>query len=293
MDFRSLGQSGIRVPEISLGCMSLPLRDHKASQNIIAASLDYGITLFDTADLYDYGENEALLGKLISDKRHRLLIASKVGNKWNEDKSGWTWEPRKDYILKAVEDSLSRLRTDHIDIYQLHGGTIEDPYEEVIDAFELLITQGKIRAYGISSIRPNTIKRFVGSSNIQSVMLQYSLLDRRPEEFVLDFLKDNKIGILARGVISKGLQLGKKVGSFLNHSETDIKNFQSAFLELGKPLARSIKYVLDQDAISSVVVGASSEEQVHELIEAYNSMNNLDTKDLGEIISPNYYTDHR
>ncbi len=96
--------------------------------------------------------------------------------------------------------SLKRLNTDRIDVYQLHGGTIEDPIEETISAFEQLVQQGKIRYYGISSIRPNVIREYVLRSNIVSVMMQYSLLDRRPEEECLPLLAQKDIGVLARAV---------------------------------------------------------------------------------------------
>src|SRR6202034_3432729 len=98
--------------------------------------------------------------------------------------------------------------TDYIDLYQLHGGTIDDPIDETIEAFELLQQQGKIRYYGISSIRPNVISEYVQRSNIISVMMQYSLLDRRPEESCLQLLQQNNIGVLARGSVAGGLLAG-------------------------------------------------------------------------------------
>jgi aryl-alcohol dehydrogenase-like predicted oxidoreductase len=88
----------------------------------------------------------------------KVIIATKVGNQWRADGSGWDWNPNKDYIISAVEQSLKRLQTDYIDLYQLHGGTMEDPIDETIEAFEQLQKQGKIRYYGISSIRPTVIE---------------------------------------------------------------------------------------------------------------------------------------
>ena len=92
---------------------------------------------------------------------------------------------QKNIFSSAVDQSLKRLQTDYIDLYQLHGGTIEDPIDEMIEAFETLKAAGKIRYYGISSIRPNVIREYVKRSSIVSVMMQYSLLDRRPEEEML------------------------------------------------------------------------------------------------------------
>ena len=141
------------------------------------------------ADLYDKGENEKLIGAALKEKRKDVIIATKVGNQWRADGSGWDWNPRKEYILSCVEGSLQRLNIDYIDLYQLHGGTIQDPIDETIEAFELLVQQGKIRYYGISSIRPNVIREYVKRSNIVSVMMQYSLLDRRSEETCLPLLQ--------------------------------------------------------------------------------------------------------
>src|SRR4029079_841005 len=125
-------------------------------------------------------------------------------NQWKNDGDGWTWNPRKEYILTAIDQSLKRLHTNYIDLYQLHGGTIDDPIDETIEAFELLKKQGKILHYGISSIRPNVIREYVKRSAIVSVMMQYSLADRRPEEAILDLLKQNNISVLARGVLAQG-----------------------------------------------------------------------------------------
>src|SRR5699024_9731546 len=94
---------------------------------------------------------------------------------------------------------------DYIDIYQLHGGTIDDPIDETIEAFEELVKEGYIRYYGISSIRTNVIKEYIQKSNIINVMMQYSLLDRRPEEEVLDLLNANQISVVTRGSLAKGM----------------------------------------------------------------------------------------
>ena len=178
--------------------------DHRENTILLRAALDEGINYFDTADLYQNGENEVTVGKAFMGNRKEIIIATKVGNQLRPDGSGWDWNPRKKYILDAVEKSLKRLQTDYIDLYQLHGGTIEDPIDETIEAFELLKEKGVIRHYGISSIRPNVIREWATRSNMVSVMMQYSLLDRRPEETCLKYLGDQEIGVVVRGSISKG-----------------------------------------------------------------------------------------
>ncbi|MBW7462026.1 aldo/keto reductase, partial [Paenibacillus sepulcri] len=128
-----------------------------------------------------------------------VIVATKVGNRREPGKEGWSWDPSKAYIQAAVKESLRRLGTDYIDLYQLHGGTIGDPIGETIEAFEELKRDGLIRHYGISSIRPNVIREYVRRSGIVSVMNQYSMLDRRAEEEVLPLLAEHEIGLIARG----------------------------------------------------------------------------------------------
>ena len=156
------------------------------------------------------------------------MIATKVGNQWKPDGSGWVWNPRKEYILSAVNSSLQRLQTDYIDLYQLHGGTMEDNLDETIEAFSILQQQGKIRFYGISSIRPNVIRSYIHRSAICSVMMQYNLLDRRPEESCLDMLADKNIGVLARGSLAGGLLVNKPAKNYLDYNEAQVKKAADA-----------------------------------------------------------------
>src|SRR5690606_30568486 len=144
MNYNYIGGSDLNVSAVGFGCMSLSPADPDEAEKMIKSAVAAGINYFDTADLYNRGENEILIGKLLKSVRNKVIIATKVGNEWKADGSGWDWNPRKHYILRAVEDSLRRLQTDYIDLYQLHGGTIDDPEEETIAAFEQLVKEGKI-----------------------------------------------------------------------------------------------------------------------------------------------------
>src|SRR5690606_28856678 len=158
MDKKQLGKSDLYVSPLSLGCMSLGA-DEKEASNIVNSALDLGINYLDTADLYDKGLNEEIVGKAIKERRNDIILATKVGNHLREDGS-WFWDPSKAYIKEQAKESLRRLQTDYIDLYQLHGGTIDDPIDETIEAFEELKQEGIIRYYGISSIRPNVIREY-------------------------------------------------------------------------------------------------------------------------------------
>ena len=171
MNYRTLKRANLEVSEIGFGCMSLGY-DHAENAKLLYAAKDAGISYFDTADIYQGGFNEESVGKALKSYRKDIILATKVGNQLRPDGKGWDWNPSKNYILKAIEKSLQRLRTDYIDLYQLHGGMIEDNWEEVIEAFEILKGQGKILHYGISSIRPNVIRRYAEQTSIVSNMMQ-------------------------------------------------------------------------------------------------------------------------
>ena len=212
-----------------------------------------------------------MVGKALKENRHELVIATKVGNQWRDDGSGWDWNPSKDYILKAVEASLKRLQTDYIDLYQLHGGTIKDPIDETIEAFEILKKQGKILHYGISSIRPNVIREYIIRSGITSVMMQYSLLDRRPEEECISLIAQNNIGILSRGALAQGLLSGKTAREYLHHTKEKLSEVallvNSLSGEVRSPAQSAIRFVLQQPGISSAVIGIRTRDQLDEVIQ--------------------------
>jgi aryl-alcohol dehydrogenase-like predicted oxidoreductase len=274
MLYRQLGKSSLRISEIGFGCMSLTEND-AASEHIIHRAIDYGINLFDTADIYANGRSEVCLGKAVSHKRTEVIIATKVGNQVRKDGKGMDWNPRKDYIISSVEQSLKRLNTDYIDLYQLHGGTREDPIEETIEAFETLQQQGKIRFYGISSIHPNVIREYVRRSSIISVMMQYSLLDRRPEETCFELLEKNNIGVLARGSVAKGLLLDKPAEVYLNYSAAETSKAATAVdllsNEKRNPAQTALRFVLNQKSIAAAVVGIRTLKQLDEAARAVDT----------------------
>jgi len=298
MKYRKLGRSGLSVSEIGFGCMSIH-EDSPVNSELILKAFDRGINFFDTADLYDHGLNETIVGKTIRPIRDQIILATKVGNQWKEDKSGWTWNPRKAYILESVENSLRRLQTDYIDLYQLHGGTIDDPTDETIEAFESLVQSGKIRYYGISSIRPNVIRRFVERSNIVSVMMQYGLLDRRPEEECIPLLERSGIGILARGVLARGLLVNKPPAGFLNYSREQVQKAANAVASVTRMPANAaqtaVAFALHSTTISSAVVGISNESQLGEVIDTqgFEFLTARDLEILRNSVQANYYEQHR
>lgn len=295
MKYHKLGNSDLKVSEIGFGCMSLDLdkgQDHIS--DLLKKAYSVGINFYDTADLYDKGLNEEMVGTALQSFRDEVVIATKVGNEWRPDESGWDWNPSKEHILTGINESLRRLQTDYIDLYMLHGGTIDDPIDDAVEAFEQLKKQGKIRAYGISSIRPNTIREWVKRSNMDVVMMQYSLLDRRPEEEVLDLLAEHNISVITRGTLAKGMLIDKPAKEYLGYSKEEVKNVQQALHKTGNPISASVDYVLSHPAVASAVLGIRTEEQLSSIVN--NMQNGTGKKTLLKlkiILTPNTYQDHR
>ncbi|QNK63511.1 aldo/keto reductase [Pedobacter sp. PAMC26386] len=298
MQYSKLGKSDLEVSRIGFGCMSL---SGNASENelIIEKALDLGINYFDTADLYEHGENEIKIGKLLKSKRDQVIIATKVGNQHRKDGNGWDWNPAKEYILSAAEESLKRLQTDYIDLYQLHGGTIDDPMDETIEAFEILKQQGKIRHYGISSIRPNVIREYVQRSGIVSVMMQYSLLDRRPEEECLELLKKNDIGLLGRGSIAQGLLADKPAVPYLNWSAVEVGHAAEIVRSIthrhNSSAQTAVRFVLQNQAINSAVMGIRTLAQLEDiaLVADFPPLSIQEMELLLRVSPAQYYTVHK
>ncbi|WP_343701998.1 aldo/keto reductase [Chitinophaga sp.] len=296
MNYQVLGRSDLKISEVSFGCMSLGMNDAE-NEKLLHHAIARGINYFDTADLYDKGFNESSVGKALRGKRKDVIIATKAGNQWRADGSGWDWNPRKDYILSCVEGSLKRLGTDYIDLYQLHGGTIDDPIDETISAFEELKAQGKIRYYGISSIRPNVIREYARRSNIVSVMMQYSLLDRRPEVSCLPLLQHHGISVLARGSVAKGLLINKPAEPYLSYSEAEVQQAKDAVEALSGPqrsLAQTaLKYVLMHPVVASAVVGIRTMEQLEEATANAPRLNEAEYEQLTASIPIKDYDQHK
>ncbi len=302
MKKRTLGSTLLQISELGLGCMSLGSDENEAIQTIHAA-IDAGINYIDTADLYDFGRNEEIVGKALKDRRDQVVLATKVGNRWNQSKDTWSWDPSKKHIQEGVKESLLRLNTDYIDLYQLHGGTIEDHYEETIEAFDELVKEGTIRYYGISSIRPNVFQRFSKHSSIQSVMMQYNVLERRPEEFFSQLAKQS-ISVIVRGAVAKGLLTNNwqnkiKSSGYMSYSEHELIetiNQLTQLLDQDQTLhSLALHYLLQNNAVSSLAVGARDQKQLSENISAYysNPLSNQQVTFIKEHTHAETYTDHR
>lgn len=297
-----LGKSDIYISELTLGCMSLNV-NQSDSAKIINLALDRGINHLDTADLYQFGKNEKMIGEIIKERRQDIILTTKVGNHFNSNTKSWFWDPSKEYIYQAVDASLQRLQTDYIDLYLLHGGTIDDPIDETIEAFEQLKSSGKIRAYGISSIRPNVIHEYLKRSSIDAIMMQYNMLDQRPAE-LLDLLYTNRVSILARGPFAKGMLSNQALDyitekgkdGYLNYTRDELLLTVQNLRNLNVPLTKlSLQFVLHHPAVSSAVFGVSTLDQLNDNLK-YAHITPLEAeflKTIKQLTKPVFYTSHR
>jgi aryl-alcohol dehydrogenase-like predicted oxidoreductase len=208
------------------------------------------------------------------------------------------------FKLSKIGESLRRLKTDYIDLYQLHGGTIDDPVDETVRAFERLLQKGAIRAWGISSIRPNVVRRYAamaerGTARLSSEMVQYSVLDRRPEEQILETARRAGISVLVRGAVASGLLAGKPPAEYLGLAASEVEAAQDALRAISgsdKEMAQTaIRFVLSHPAVTAVAAGASGVAQVEANVAAADAppLSDADQRALREAVRQLGYTSHR
>lgn len=280
-----------KISSLGFGCMSLT-GEQDLTNSLIHKAIDHGITFFDTADMYNGGKNEQWLGKALKGKREQIVLATKVGHVWDEH--SYEWAPSYERVIGGCEDSLRRLQTDHIDLYQLHGGTLEDPIDDLIEAMEELKSAGKIREWGVSSIRPNVIREYLNRANPFSFMMQYSLLDRRPEESCKALLDQHDTALLARGPIAKGLLAGKPARPYLDHSEEEVQKIQQLLEEASDPLTLALHFLKYDPIVTSAVVGVRTPQQLDDILKASDTAVSEDRiREVAALIPAHKYTKHR
>jgi aryl-alcohol dehydrogenase-like predicted oxidoreductase len=184
--------------------------DDEESIRTIDAALDQGITLIDTAPVYGFGRSEKVVGEALARRggRDRILIATKAGLQWTEDEKVFR-NASAERIQEEVEASLKRLRTDYIDIYQVHWPDPVAPIEETAEAMDRLLRSGKVRAIGVSNYSPDQMEAFRSKSTLHTCQPPYNLFERGIEEDVLPYCQQRGITTLAYGALCRGLLSGK------------------------------------------------------------------------------------
>jgi aryl-alcohol dehydrogenase-like predicted oxidoreductase len=214
MEKRNLGQSGLQVSAIGLGCMGLssgygPAVDKQTGISLIRAAVERGVTFFDTAEVYGPFKNEELVGEALSPVRDRVVIATKFGFDLDPDTGQHTRLNSRPQHIKAVADaSLKRLRTDRIDLLYQHRVDPDVPIEEVAGAVKELIGEGKVRHFGLSEAGVRTIRRAHAVQPVTALQSEYSLWWREPEDEVLPTLEELGIGLVPFSPLGRGFLTG-------------------------------------------------------------------------------------
>nr|WP_321984532.1 aldo/keto reductase [uncultured Lichenicoccus sp.] len=292
MELRNLGRSGLRVSAVGLGCNNLGGRiDLAASRRVVEAALDAGITLFDVADIYGrdahYGASEEALGEILGSRRNDIVLATKFGMKMND--AGTLAGASRRYVMQAVEASLRRLRTDRIDLYQLHVPDPLTPIEETLRALDDLIRSGKVRYIGCSNlaawqvVQAEHVAREIGSNRFVSCQDEFSLVADGPRHSLLPALEAYGLGLLPYFPLASGLLTGKyrrdaappadsRFGRFArlgnpyltNRNFDRLEQLEAVARELGHGLIElAFGWLLAQRPVASVIAGATRPEQVH------------------------------
>jgi aryl-alcohol dehydrogenase-like predicted oxidoreductase len=294
MKHRTLGASGLKVSLVGLGCNNFGLRiDAEASRVVIHKALDLGITLFDTADVYGHrGGSETMLGQFLGARRKDIVLASKFGNAMDE--AGTLKGASRRYIMSAVEASLARLKTDWIDVYQLHHPDPATPLEETLRALDDLIRQGKIRYIGVSTITAWQLvdmqwtARHHGLNRLVSCETEYNLLARGAERDLVPAMRAHGIGMLPYYPLASGFLTGKyKRGAplpqgarlanakryadmYINDASFDVLEGLEAFCkQRGRSMLElAFSWLVARPAVASVIAGATRPEQLEANVKA-------------------------
>jgi aryl-alcohol dehydrogenase-like predicted oxidoreductase len=308
MEYRSLGNSGLKVSALGLGANTFGWTiDEQSSIAVINYALEQGINYIDTADIYDRGHSEEFVGKAIKNKRHEIVLASKFSRSMGEGpnfRGGSRY-----YILKAVEASLKRLQTDHLDLYQMHEPDPNTPIEETLRALDDLIKAGKVRYIGTSNFAAWQLCDAIWksrSNNLHSFITEqprYNILDRKIEEDLVPFCNAYNIGIIPWGPLAGGFLTGKYKNGQKPASgwrlATPIKIYGNMltgenFAKLAKLETMAsgsghtvgelaIAWLLAKPYVSTVIAGAREIEQVSANLKAVSWK--LTAKEVGEVDS--------
>lgn len=300
MNYRQLGRTGLAVGEIGFGAWGIggeaygPTED-RVSVAALRRAFDLGVNFFDTADTYGDGRSERLIADALGDRRDEILIATKVGNDFYGERLRKNFEPK--YIRFALEKSLERLRTDRVDVYQLHNPSTEVMARgEAFDAMRALQREGKIRFWGVSVREPEEIDAAL-AARPDVIQTTYNLLWQRPVDAREEAIRATGVGLIARSPLEYGLLSGKYApGHRFGPGDSRAKRWSPEALDAKLALAQefrflvrppietlaeaALRFVLAHPLVSVVIPGIKTPEQVDALARASGRGYPLSVKDV-------------
>ncbi|WP_234573557.1 aldo/keto reductase [Rhodohalobacter sp. 614A] len=231
METRKLGESGLEVSKVGLGCMGMsygygPASDKREMINLIRTAFDRGVTFFDTAEAYGPHKNEKLVGEALSPIRDQVVIATKFGIYHNNGKQVLNSKPEQ--IRKSAEGSLKRLGVERIDLYYQHRVDPDVPIEDVAGTVKDLIKEGKVNHFGMSEAGVQTIRKAHAVQPVTAVQSEYSMWWRKPEEELLPTLEELGIGFVPFSPLGKGFLTGE-IDERTEFSKNDFRNIVPRF----------------------------------------------------------------
>lgn len=225
MESRRIGDSGLISSCLGLGCMGMSAfygpTDDTVNLRVLAHAVDNGVTMFDTADMYGDGANEKLIGTFLAGRSEKLIVATKVGFRTDADK-GKIVDNTPKHIRAACEHSLRRLKRESIDLYYLHRRDPHVPIEDSVGTMQELMTEGKIRAIGLSEVSPATLRAACAESRVAALQIEYSLTERVAEQNVIPVALEHGVTIVAYSPLGRGLLTGRFTTE-LDFSDTDFR----------------------------------------------------------------------
>lgn len=288
MDKRTFGNTDIQVTPVGLGTWAIGGwmwggTDEAQSIDTIHRAIDKGIGLVDTAPVYGFGRSEEIVGKALANgRRDKVALATKVALNWNDDHDKIWRDSTASRIEREVEDSLKRLQTDRIDIYQVHWPDPKTPMEETARALEKLYQAGKIRAIGVSNFTPSQMDELQKSVPLHSLQPPYNLFERDIEHEILPYCRENGIATITYGGLCRGLLTGKMRedtqfnGDDLRKNDPKFqgdryRQYLNAVAELDafakeryqkNVLALALRWLVDQPGVTTALWGARRPEQL-------------------------------
>ncbi|GAA2439260.1 aldo/keto reductase [Actinomadura vinacea] len=254
MRYRTLGESGPQASVLGFGAMTLApgiygdVRDGDAAATLLAA-VDAGVTFVDTADIYGAGVSESLIGRVLGGRRDEIVLATKFGGDQDENGILIPGLGRPEYVRRALEASLTRLRTDHVDLYYLHRLDPTTPIEDTAGVLAELVREGKIGGYGLSEVSASTVRKAHAVHPVRALQTEYSPFQRGPEEELLPVCEELGIAFVAYSPLGRGI-LGGQVRGAADLGEADWRLGNPRFQ--GENLARNVSIA---DAIAELAAG--------------------------------------